>query len=289
MTFPQTTRRPLAALLAFMFCVSLALPVTAASNPQVEAPPPPAIDPTEEMQPKFIWGLLLNMAFKFAMSAFTSWATNKITSELQLQDSSILRKLLLNASKAAIIPLARVEPPFGTKSAGGIDNVVVGEPQKELVVENGKENFQGAHVAIVAFDKLGAVAGIQPVTYSFRTGDRIKLKVLPTFDGLVVIENINPKGERQQIYPAKDSDVVKLKAGIEFLLPLGADEYFEFSDVTGDEQMVITIRDQRAFAGNASKVEANRKDDKTGSSFVQETPPGTFPVISQTLKLKHAS
>ena len=285
----HTTRRPLASLLAFMFAASLALPVGAAAPKQVDAPPPPAMNQTDEMQPKFIWGLLLNVAFKFAMSAFTSWATNKITSELQLQDSSNLRKLLLNASQAAIIPLSSVKPPFGTKSAGGNENIVVGEPKQELVVENGKENFQGVHVAIIGFDTLGSVTGIQPVSAGFKTGDRIKLKVLPTFDGLVVIENINPKGERQQIYPPQGSDVVKLKAGAEFLLPLGKDEYFEFTDVTGDEQLVITIRDQRAFDGKASKVEANRKDDKTGSSFVQETPPGTFPVISQTLKLKHGN
>jgi len=208
---------------------------------------------------------------------------------LQLQSMSFLNKLLFNSKQAVIVPLADMNPPLGTKSAGGILNVGTAEPKAALTVENGRENYQGVHVAIVGFNKAGSVTGLRPVTAGFKTGDRIKLKVLPTFEGIAVIENINPKGEREQIYPPKGSDVVKLKAGVEIFLPLDKDDYFEFAGVTGDEQLVVTIRDPRAFANNASKVEVSRKDEKEGSSFVQETPPGTFPVISQALKLKHSN
>ena len=65
--------------------------------------------------------------------------------------------------------------------------------------------------------------------------------------------------------------------------------YFEFTGPTGDEQLVVTIRDPRAFGAAAATAEANRKDDAFGSSFVQETAPGTYPVISQSLRLKHGS
>ena len=238
----------------------------------------------EEVKPKFIWGLLLNIAFKFAMSAFSEWLGNKITTDLA--DTSKLNKIMLTSANAAIVSLSDAAP-FGSRSAGAQENTVVGEPTKPITVENGRENYQGVHVAIVGFNRAGAVTGVQPVTAGFKSGDRIKIKVLPTFDGLLVIENITPKGERKQIYPPAGSQVVALKAGAEIMVPLARDDYFEFAGATGDEQLVITIRDPRAFGGKESLVQVNRKDDKYGSSFVQELAPDTYPVISQTLKLQH--
>lgn len=277
-------RRPIAALLAAAFLATATGPVLAQGR--AEVPPPPAPPQGQEYEPKFIWGLLLNIAFKFAMSAFSEWLANKITNDLT--NPSAMQKILLNAAHATIVPLADAAP-FGSKSAGAPANAVPGEPAKPVSVENGRENFQGVHVAIVGFGRNGAATGIRPVTAGFRSGDRIKLKVLPTFDGLLVIDNINPKGEKQQIYPPRASDVVRLKAGEEVLIPLARDEYFEFAGVTGDEQLVITLRDPRAFAGKESTVAPNRKDEGNGSSFVQETPGGTYPVIAQALRLQHGN
>lgn len=267
-------------LLACFLMVALVAPGIA------QQPPPPAQqeDAAEEVKPKFIWGLLLNIAFKFAMSAFSEWLANKITTDLA--DTSKLNKIMLTSANAAIVSLADAAP-FGTKSAGAAENTVANAPTKPITVENGRENYQGVHVAIVGFNPAGVVTGVQPVTAGFRSGDRIKLKVLPTFDGLLVIENITPKGVRRQIYPPAGSQVVALKAGTEIMVPLARNDYFEFAGATGDEQLVITIRDPRAFGGRESLVQVSRKDDRTGSSFVQELTPGTFPVISQTLMLKH--
>jgi hypothetical protein len=170
---------------------------------------------------------------------------------------------------------------------GAKENTVMSEPVAPLKSENGSVNYQGVHVAIVGFNPAGEATNIQPLNADFRTGDRFKLKVIPTFDGLVVIENINPKAQRSQIYPANDTDVVAIKAGVEIFVPIGKDEFFQFAENTGEEQLVVTIRDPRAFGDAESKIPANRKDEKTGSSFVQETPSGTYPVISQSLKLKH--
>jgi hypothetical protein len=257
---------------------SPAAPV-AATAPDVNAA-------SEELQPKFIWGLLINVIIRLAMPVFTSWLKNKLSDDLS--NPSSLSKILLTSSKVAVVPLnALVSLAF--KSAGAPENTVVGDPSKPITVEEGRENYQAVHIAIVGFDRGGAVAGIQPVTAGFRTGDRIKLKVLPTFDGLLVIENINPQGKRVQIFPPSTSDVVSVKAGAEILVPMAKDDYFEFAGVTGDEQLVITIRDPRAFGTAASTVAVNRKDEPNGSSFVQETSPGTYPVISQSLRLKHSN
>jgi hypothetical protein len=111
--------------------------------------------------------------------------------------------------------------------------------------------------------------------------------VLPTFDGLLVIDNINPRQERKQIYPAQAENVVKIKAGVEIMIPLGKDDYFEFTGATGDEQLVITVRDPRAFGSAAATATVTRKDENNGSNFMQEQTPNSFPVISQALRLRH--
>lgn len=238
----------------------------------------------EEFEPKFIWGLLLNIAFKMAMSAFSEWLSNKLSKDLE--SSPVLRKILLNSVEALIVPLASASP-FGAKSAGAPENAVPGEPNAPVKVENGRENYQGVHVALVGFDRAGKVIGLKPVTAGFATGERFKLKVLPTFDGMLVIENINPRGERKQIFPPDPSTVVSVKRGLEVFVPMREDAFFEFTGPSGDEQLIVTIRDPRAFGTAASTAVANRKDDGYGSSFVQETPAGTYPVISQSLKLTH--
>ena len=272
--------------MALFLATCLVAPGMAQSPTPAPASMPDSSRPSEELQPKFIWGLLINIAIKFAMTAFSTWQASKVTNDLA--SPANLSKILFTSAKVLVVPLSSLVS-LAFKSAGAQENTVLGEPSKPLTVENGRENYQAVHIAIVGFDRVGTVTGIQPVTAGFQTGDRIKLKVLPTFDGLLVIENINPQGKRVQIFPPSASDVVSVKAGAEILVPMAKDDYFEFAGVTGDEQLVITIRDARAFGATASSVEVNRKDDKNGSSFVQETALGTYPVISQSLRLKHGN
>jgi hypothetical protein len=110
---------------------------------------------------------------------------------------------------------------------------------------------------------------------------------MATFGGLLVIENINPRGERRQIYPASTSQVVILQAGGDTLLPLGSDQFFEFANATGEEQLVITLRDPRAVGNAASREKVHRKDEEFGTHFVQEVTRGAYPVISESIRLQH--
>lgn len=276
-------------LLVGLLMCSLLMPARAQTPSAAPiAPAAPDAGNSEEVQPKFfIWGLLLNIAVKFAMSAFTEWRQSKLTNDLS--NPINYKQLLFNSAKSGFVSTVGggITGLFGFKSVGAEENTVADLPTKPIQIENGQPNYQGAHVAIVAFDKAGAVTGLRPVTAGFRSGDRIKIKLLPTFDALMVIENINPQGVRKQIYPPSASEAVALKAGVEVLAPLGADQFFEFAGVTGDEQLVITLRDPRASGAAESKAEVSRKDENNGSSFVQETVPGTYPVIAQSLKLRH--
>lgn len=266
--------------LASILMVSIAVPGMA------QAPSPPVRnDSGEQMQPKFIWGILLKFAVNYAVSAFGSYLFNKLTAQITPQS---VTDMLLRSKSASIVPLASAEAGgVGATSAGAVENTVAGTPTTPLKVENGRENFQAVRVALMNFDHDGKALGFAPVTAGFRTGERFKLRVLPTFDGLLVIDNVNPRNQRRQIYPAQAENVVKIKAGMEILIPLGADEYFEFTGATGDEQLVVTLRDPRAFGKAAATTIATRKDESNGSNFMQEVAPDTYPVISQALKLKH--
>lgn len=264
---------------------ALLLATSFAVNALGQAPAPAAPAGDEEVKPKFIWGILLNIALKYAVSAFSSYLVGKLTEQIT---PASLSAMLLHSKSAAIVPLASVGPGgLAAKSAGAPANAVAGEPTAPLRIENGRENYQAVHVALMNFDRAGNAHGFHPVTAGFNTGERFKLRVLPTFDGILVIDNINPRNERKQIYPPQADNVVQIKAGVEILIPLDTDQYFEFTGATGNEQLVVTVRDPRAFGAAAATAPVTRKDENNGSNFMQELAPGTFPVISQALLIQH--
>ena len=264
-----------------------ALLVAATFTAQSLAQAPAAADPAadEEMKPRFVWGILINIALKYAISAFSSYLIGKLTDQLT-PDSMIS---MFNRSKSAsIVPLSALAPrDYASRAAGAPENAVAGEPAKPLRIENGRENYQALHVALMNFDRSGNPQGFHPVTAGFRTGERFKLRVLPTFDGILVIDNINPKSERKQIYPAQADNVVAIKAGVEIMIPLDRNQYFEFAGATGDDQLVVTVRDPRAFGVAAATAAVTRKDENNGSNFMQEVTASTYPVISQSLHIRH--
>lgn len=155
------------------------------------------------------------------------------------------------------------------------------------ITDDEGSDYQGAHIAIVGADKAGNVKDVRPVKAGFKTGERFKLRAVSTFGAHLVIENINAKGERRQIYPPEGTSVVVIQAGADTLLPLGAKEFFEFAKTTGEEQLVISLRDPRAVGDAASRQKVFRKDEEFGTHFVQEVAKGAFPVIAEAIKLEH--
>jgi hypothetical protein len=238
-----------------------------------------------EMQPRFIWGMLLNAAVKVVASLFMDWLEDKLTTELTPQN---LGKLYLNSLTASILPVRDAATPgVAAKATGAPINTVSGDPTAAFSYKDGQVNYQGVNVALLGFDRNGLPTGLRALGDGFRTGERFKLKLLPTFDGLLVIEAISPGGQRDQIYPPGREQVVAVKAGTEILVPLDRDQYFEFTGIKGDEQLVLSLRDPRAFGDAATPAPAFRKDEAHGSNLLQETPAGTYPLIAQTLRLRH--
>jgi hypothetical protein len=273
---------PKVRLLVLFVSVTLVVPGFA----EVPASPAEALDSksTDEMQPKFVWGVVIKIAAKYALSYFAEYQLKKLTKALTNESLDALAKRSLSAQ---IVRFSSIQNALAMNLNKQAPNTVAGTSTVPLRIVQGHENFQAVHVALMEFDRQGQALGFRAVDTGFKTGERFRLRILPTFDGIIIIDNINPLGERKQIYPPDSGDVVQVKAGIEIMLPLGKDDYFQFSGATGDEQLVVALSDLRAVGSAASRSQVLRKDEPDGSNFMQELLPGTFPVIVQTLRLRH--
>jgi hypothetical protein len=291
----MNVRKPsrfLASVLILAMLCGRPLAQTPAAPQAPSSDPAPATNASPEAeQPKFIWGIIIKFVAGQIFSMFAEWLAGKVTASLTggaiSSDGGVISRLLSSKSSAVIVSAAQATAEPAAGSIAAKDATVAGEPRTPLKVEGGNANYQGVHVALLGADRAGNLTGFRPVTDGFRTGERIKLRVVSTFGGLLVIDNINPRGEQKQIYPPRKEDVVVLAAGEETLIPLGADQFFEFTGATGNEQLLVTVRDKRAFGGAASTAQVYRKDESYGSNFVQETLAGTYPVIAQGIRLRH--
>lgn len=276
-------------LLVGALCFSLLVPARAdivATAVAADQPPLADVKPDEELQPKFfLFGFLLNVALKFAIASFKEWRKQQLTSEVT--EPINYKKLLRNSALSSLASSAgsALFPIFSFKSANAADASSPVAPPGDA--ERRVTNFQGAHVAVLGFDGKGNVMGLRPLQSSFRSGERIKLKVISSFDAWFVIENISPSGARQQVYPRDASQAVLLRAGNEILVPLVEDQYLEFAGATGQDQLVLTFRDPRGASGPLSNAAVVMQEEADGVGLLQEVPPGSYPLISQALTFNH--
>lgn len=238
--------------------------------------------PQEEVEPKFIWGVLLNIILPRVGLALLDWAIGRLTSKL---DDVSFTSLLKKSEAVGVEPLPAVAMPDG-QPLGFKENVVAGEPSKEFKFENGKENFQGMIVSIAVFDAQGKPIGFRPITEPFKTGEKFKLRVLSTFEGHMYIDAINPNGNRSKLFPAA-ANTLRIPAGTEVLVPAAENQFFQFHGTTGKEKLVIVMRDVKLQSSNVPIEPVYRKDEPFGSLFVQEVSGDKRPLIVQSIALTH--
>jgi len=296
-------RLPVVLLLAAS--LSVFHPGLAAAAESKPAQPPEKI----EVQEKFIWGIVVNVVLSSVFSMFTDWLFKKLGVDTTAGGKPPTLPNLGEVAAAPPTPVASVSDLKGqlvnvavvavtglltnklnsvlTHAFLGKDVPTTAKPKAALQVKDGDPNYQAAHIAILAVDPAGNVTGLRSVREGFSTGERFKVRVISTFDALVALGNINPSGKERQIYPPGNNTVVSIKAGTEAVLPLAADQYFQFTGEAGTDQLVITLVDPRALEGKASKRRVHRQDVDYGSNFAQEVAPDTYPVISQPIALSH--
>ena len=269
---------------AKLLALALSAALLAPGAGWTQQPPAPVQD--DEVQPRFIWGVIINFALSkiggLIWDIFARYLESKLTGGMDAVVDHATASLLGSSN-------GKVKPRSSTAVSARGAEVVVGTPDTALRAGDGKENFQGVHIALMMAQPDGKSFQFRPVNEGFKTGEKFKLRVISTFGGEMTIENINPRGERRQIYPPRAEDVVALEPGKEVFIPLGADDYFAFTRSAGREQLVINVADPRAVGPAASRNRIFRQDVKYGSNFVQEVAPGTFAFVSQAVELAHSA
>jgi hypothetical protein len=275
----KVSSRLIAALTVLTFSTS------ALAQTETQQPPLEPVPQHEEAEGKLVWGVLIKLIAPSVFQIFANWVIKKIE---PTYDTKALSKLSMNLANASIVKLGDMFVQRDVILAGVAPATEMGEPQQPLTTDANGENYQGVHVALVEVDAEGKPLRFRTVAHGFQTGERFKLRVLSTFDGLVVLGNVTPKGVHRQIYPATNERAVSIPAGKEILLPLGKKEYLQFVGDVGRDQISITVRDPRSMEpGSASTAQVNRKDEPYGSNFLQEVKPGKYPVISEYISIQH--
>ncbi|MCS6764582.1 MAG: hypothetical protein MO853_12275 [Candidatus Protistobacter heckmanni] len=177
----------------------------------------------DDLQPKFIWGILIKIAIDAIFPAIAKYMVQKLTANF---NPATYVNMLLKSKDVEFTPVPSIAAP---PDFGMVENTVICKPDKPLLTPEGKENYQGLTVSLAMFDKQGTPAGFRAIGASFAGGERFKLRVLATFDAAVSIDAINPpSGARGGLYPT-GGRIALLKRGEEVLLPVEPDLFFEFT------------------------------------------------------------
>lgn len=261
----------------------LLLPLVArADNPAIQDKTANKESGSEEAaQPKFIWGILIKFAASKAFEIFFEWSTKKMFQGMA-QPLTVARGAAVSAPGAAMLAPAQ---------KGGvipiIPNVTDSAPSAPLLVKDGKENYQGALLALLVLQPDGQSFVVRPVSAGFKSGEKFRIRIGATFDGELSLDNINPQGVRSRLYPALAEQIVKIKSGMPVILPLDRDSFFQFDDVAGEEKLVVTLRDPRAQGDAVAQASVHRQENEQGTGLLQEVTTGKYAALAESIALQH--
>ena len=276
------------------------------------AAPPAFAEEAPTAEPKlapFVWAAV-SAAGQMAFPAFLNWITDGrggASAEGRPQPAAPAGPAIAPHSfqpfgevRADMRPGAAFLDALGNVVANAVvgtpepvsNQVILGQPDIPLALgADGRPNYQGMHLALAEADRAGDGLRFRAVGAGFETGERFKLRLVSTFDAVVVIDSVNPAGVRRRLYPAAGGgdEVVVLKAGQPALLPLAQEQYFEFAGQTGEERLLVTVRDPRAGGQALTDQPIYRQDTEWGSNFLQLVPPDSFAGFTQALRLNHVA
>lgn len=272
-------RRKAAAVMALLVLPSATL---AGVPPGQEKTEPASMEaPGEESaQPKFIWGILIKFAASKAFEIFFQWTAEKMF-------KGMAPSLLLPRSAAVNSPGAATLAPTPKGIVLMTPSVTDKAPDVPLVVDDGRENYQGAHLALLVLQPDGQTLAVRPISAGFVSGEKFRIRIGATFGGDLALDNIDPQGERKRLYPSSAEQVVKIRSGTPVILPLEPDSFFQFDEVAGEERLVISLRDPRAQGEAATQAMVHRQENIQGTGLLQEVAPGKYAAIAESIVLQH--
>lgn len=280
--FPSSAwRRHIAmGMMALLLLPSISRADTPASQDKTETADKESVS-EEAAQPKFIWGILIKFAASKAFGIFFEWSVKKMFQGMA-QPLMIARGAAVSAPGAAMLA-----PAQKSAAAPIVPNVTDSAPTTPLVVEGGKENYQGALLALLILQPDGLSFVVRPISAGFKSGEKFRIRIGATFDGELSLDNINPQAERHRLYPPNTEQVVKIKAGVPVILPLDKDDFFQFDDVAGEEKLVVTLRDPRAYGDATAQALVHRQENEQGTGLLQEVTAGKYAAIAESITLQH--
>jgi hypothetical protein len=231
-------------------------------------------------QPKFIWGIVLKFAATKAFEMLSEWSAKKMFNNM-MQSLSLHRNAAISAPGSATLMVVRKD------TTPIIPNITDSAPSTPMAVENGKENYQGALLALLVLQADGETLKVRPASEGFKSGEKFRIRIGATFDSELSLDNIDPQGMRSRLYPAQEEQIVKIISGSAVVLPLDKDSFFQFDDVAGEEKLVISLRDPRA-RGNAVELSTvHRQENEQGTALLQEVAAGKYAAIAEAISLNH--
>lgn len=234
----------------------------------------------EAAQPKFIWGILLKYAAGKAFEVFSEWATKKMF-------QGMMQPLMMARGAAVSVPGAAMLAPAQKDAVPIVPNVTDSAPTAPLVVQGGKENYQGALLSLLVLQPDGQSFIVRPISAGFKSGEKFRIRIGATFEGELSLDNIDPQGVRSRLYPADAEQIVKIKTGVPAILPLDKDSFFQFDEEAGEEKLVITLRDPRARGDAAARAQVHRQENEQGTGLLQEIAAGKYAAIAESIALQH--
>jgi hypothetical protein len=147
-------------------------------------------------------------------------------------------------------------------------------------------NYHGIHARLLLIDGKTQTVSSAPLSTKLKPGQRFKLRITATFNGVAALDQLLGTAwdaERTgQVYPAPGMSV-EVKAGKAVDLPIGAAQYFMLHGRQANERLLLSVRHAKAVGEGRNTQPAYRKDNVQGSSFLQLTPKGLYPIIEQVL------
>lgn len=278
-TVPAWRRRMALGLIALLAVPSVAM----AKAPPAQEKTKPASEKQaaeEAVQPKFIWGILIKFAASKAFEIFFQWTVEKMF-------QGLVQPAMLPRSAAVTAPGAATLAPAPKGIALIAPGVTDSAPRTALTVEDGQENYQGAHLSLLVLQPGGQTFAVRPISAGFMSGEKFRIRIGATFEGDLTLDNIDPQGGRKRLYPASAEQVVRIKSGTPVILPLEPDSFFQFDDVVGEEKLVVSLRDPRAQGKAAAQTNVHRQENAQGTGLLQEVAPGKFAAIAESITLQH--
>ncbi len=155
------------------------------------------------------------------------------------------------------------------------------------IIQGYGTNYQGLQLKIEMLDNKNNVIATRPVTQGFKSNERFRLKVTPTFTGLLQIKHIGSDDTKNNLFPKAPIEFVQINAGETMILPANPNNYYYFDDQSGEEKLIIQFVDYQGLQGNFSNKVIYRHDDQNSTYLMQEISKMQFPFIMQTISMQH--